>query len=563
MTTQLVPVDDGSPAAGAAWAARFGRRQGDTPPAWTEVRAGRTKYRVSVLQPGGGEIPLAVGANEAVVRARWGERKGEMAVRLDLEQVQASPDLFPMMGRLRLLVDTDGSGWREVWHGVTVDRYQRYDGLSITGYDPLWLLTQSHDNRYYPLGVTATRILNDVAGLYSLPLVDGMTGPNTEIDSQLFQGDSLADMVLAALAETYRRGGGEWHARYRPDAVAKLTAPGRPGPVEVTGGIELVQPGMTPAPSYRITEANTVDAGDGESIAKLRTRVKVFVQGFDLEAGDEAAHVEDGLVEFGILQDVITVGEDEDPVLAAKMRLNEVGRPERIRELTLPDVPYMRRWDPVVVEVGRIQGSRVVESIMHDAAAGTMTIGLKDEANLLFPDAWLPPPVADEEPDEQPDKPDDPEDPDDRPDNPTEKGLYWPYPGSEGAGWWQSGYGFDPSGSSGHRHNGIDINAGDGAAIRAANDGTVVYVYSAAPGSSDGTGYGNWVKIDHGNGFESRYAHMAAGGVNVSNGQQVSAGQTIGRQDNTGTSTGSHLHFECWYNGSPVNPRSYCEEWSA
>ncbi len=555
MTTQLVPVDDGSPAAGAAWAERFGRRQGDTPPAWTEVRAGRTKYRISVLQTDGTELALAVGANEAVVRARWGERKGELAVRMDLEQVQASPELFPMMGRFRMLVDTDGSGWREVWHGVTVERYERYDGLSITAYDPLWFLMQSHDNRYYPVGVTATRILKDLAGLYSLPLVEGISGPSTELESQLFAGDSLADMVLAALAETYRRGGGEWHARYRPDAAASLTAPGQPGPVEVAGGIEVVQPGMTPAPSYRITAANTTAASDGESIAKLRTRVKVFVQGFDLEAGDEAAHVEDGLVEFGILQDVVVVGEDEDTILAAKMRLNEVGRPERIRELTLPDVPFMRRWDPVVVEVGRIQGSRVVESIMHDAAAGTMTIGLKDEAKLLFPDAWLPP--------QKEIPPRDDEDPDERPDNPTEKGLYWPYPGSEGSGWWQSGYGFDPSGSSGHVHNGIDINASDGASVRAANGGKVVYVWNQAPASEDSTGYGNWVKIDHGNGFESRYAHLYSGGVYVTTGQQVAAGETIGRQDNTGRSSGSHLHFEVWYNGSPVNPRSYCEEWSA
>jgi hypothetical protein len=95
-------------------------------------------------------------------------------------------------------------------------------------------------------------------------------------------------------------------------------------------------------------------------------------------------------------------------------------------------------------------------------------------------------------------------------------------------------------------HLGIDIAAGTGAPIYAADSGVVVY----AGGISGG--YGNMIMIDHGNGYHTLYAHLSS--INVYCGQSVGQGSLIGLAGSTGNSTGPHLHFEIRQNGGFINP---------
>ena len=95
-------------------------------------------------------------------------------------------------------------------------------------------------------------------------------------------------------------------------------------------------------------------------------------------------------------------------------------------------------------------------------------------------------------------------------------------------------------------HLAIDIAAGSGARVYAADSGVVVFAGSALGG------YGNMIMIDHGNGYQTLYAHLSS--VGVSCGQSVIQGQYIGSAGNTGYSTGPHLHFEVRYLGGFVNP---------
>jgi murein DD-endopeptidase MepM/ murein hydrolase activator NlpD len=67
--------------------------------------------------------------------------------------------------------------------------------------------------------------------------------------------------------------------------------------------------------------------------------------------------------------------------------------------------------------------------------------------------------------------------------------------------------------------------------------------------------YGYLVKISHGNGLETYYAHNSK--LLVKEGQTISAGQVIAKSGNTGNSTGPHIHFEVRKNGTPVNPKPY------
>ncbi|KKQ66717.1 MAG: Lipoprotein [Candidatus Daviesbacteria bacterium GW2011_GWA2_38_24] len=96
-------------------------------------------------------------------------------------------------------------------------------------------------------------------------------------------------------------------------------------------------------------------------------------------------------------------------------------------------------------------------------------------------------------------------------------------------------------------HPGIDIPNPSAPPI-VASDGGVVLV----AGWPDNYGYGNRVVVDHGNGYQTLYAHMS--NIYVSTGQKVTRGQTVGRMGSTGRSTGTHLHFEIRFKGRALNP---------
>jgi len=105
-----------------------------------------------------------------------------------------------------------------------------------------------------------------------------------------------------------------------------------------------------------------------------------------------------------------------------------------------------------------------------------------------------------------------------------------------------SGFDFSPS----TNHWGIDIAGNEGEGVYATDAGVVVYA------GWNNYGYGNMVMIDHGNNFQSLYAHLSA--FNVGCGQSVGQGDGIGAIGNTGRSSGSHLHFEIRALSSFVNP---------
>ncbi|MBQ9024195.1 MAG: peptidoglycan DD-metalloendopeptidase family protein [Bacilli bacterium] len=112
----------------------------------------------------------------------------------------------------------------------------------------------------------------------------------------------------------------------------------------------------------------------------------------------------------------------------------------------------------------------------------------------------------------------------------------------------------------GRLHAGIDISGcGFGSPIYSIGNGVVTEVTSNCPGqgyygSKCGGGYGNVVYASYGNGMIVKYGHLNTVTVHV--GQSISRGTVIGTMGNSGSSTGTHLHFEVRVNGNPVNPRT-------
>jgi murein DD-endopeptidase MepM/ murein hydrolase activator NlpD len=107
----------------------------------------------------------------------------------------------------------------------------------------------------------------------------------------------------------------------------------------------------------------------------------------------------------------------------------------------------------------------------------------------------------------------------------------------------------NPFGGRGYEyHEGQDIDAAYGTPVQAAATGRVIT-------AGWQRGYGNVVYVDHGSGLSTRYGHLSE--IDVSVGQTVARGQTIGLVGSTGRSTGPHLHYEVRINNQPVDPRQY------
>ena len=120
-------------------------------------------------------------------------------------------------------------------------------------------------------------------------------------------------------------------------------------------------------------------------------------------------------------------------------------------------------------------------------------------------------------------------------------------------GWVTSGFGLRKSPFTGlrERHEGWDIAARSGSAIRATADGLAVVVGREL-------GYGKMIEVDHGYGLMTRYGHNSKNLVKV--GSRVKRGQIIALVGSTGRSTGPHLHYEVLLNGIPMNPKNYILE---
>ncbi|MDD5468961.1 MAG: M23 family metallopeptidase, partial [Anaerolineales bacterium] len=108
-----------------------------------------------------------------------------------------------------------------------------------------------------------------------------------------------------------------------------------------------------------------------------------------------------------------------------------------------------------------------------------------------------------------------------------------------------SGFDYTPEAN----HSGIDIDGNEGDPVYVVDNGVVVYA-----GWND-WGYGNTIVVNHGNGWQTLYAHLSS--ISVGCGQSVWQGNLIGAIGSTGRSSGSHLHFEMMYSGTKVNPWNY------
>ena len=106
----------------------------------------------------------------------------------------------------------------------------------------------------------------------------------------------------------------------------------------------------------------------------------------------------------------------------------------------------------------------------------------------------------------------------------------------------------DPFSGEGAYHTGVDISSPLGTRVLATADGIVMFA------DRDG-GYGRLVVVDHGNGFETYYAHLSR--FDVMAGQEIRQGEPVGAVGASGRVTAPHLHYEVRVRKAPVNPYRY------
>jgi len=114
-----------------------------------------------------------------------------------------------------------------------------------------------------------------------------------------------------------------------------------------------------------------------------------------------------------------------------------------------------------------------------------------------------------------------------------------------------SGYGWrsDPFTKARRMHRGMDFTAPKGTPIYASGNGKIIRA------DNNSSGFGKHIRIDHGFGYKSLYAHLSK--YNVKKGQRVKRGDLIGFVGNTGRSEAPHLHYEVWKDGDRINPINF------
>jgi murein DD-endopeptidase MepM/ murein hydrolase activator NlpD len=114
-----------------------------------------------------------------------------------------------------------------------------------------------------------------------------------------------------------------------------------------------------------------------------------------------------------------------------------------------------------------------------------------------------------------------------------------------------SGYGWrtDPFTKARKMHKGMDFTAPRGTPIYASGSGKIIRA------DNNSSGYGKHIRIDHGHGFITLYAHLSK--YNVTKGQKVKRGDLIGFVGNTGRSEAPHLHYEVWKDKERINPINF------
>lgn len=344
-------------------------------------------YELMAALPTGATIPLHCSA------LQWEEQPGELAVRLQAQLPNVQTSLGGLLHEtlalgVKLVLFCDwGEGKQEIWRGTNFTWRFVDSGaqtVEITAYDDLIFLQKSEDDRFYRAGLRASDVLVDIVSDWGI-VMNGAGNLTVEMPKLVFRGMKVSQMIQTVLDEVYWRHGGVWLMRARQ------------------GIVEIVRPG-TNRPVYVLGAKNAEEFSDEQDMHDLVTEVLIF--GAQADTGDDETPVRPPVVarfrghtEFGLLRAIVREDANEvDTMTMATFRalrvLSERGEPQRIRRLTAPDLPFLRRGDLVRLDAGTLSGRYAITGIQHDADRKRMQITIDTSGALDYRQAQVDPSVA-------------------------------------------------------------------------------------------------------------------------------------------------------------------------
>jgi len=317
-------------------------------------------YDVELLTETGARYLL----NGELQSLQWEEQKNELAQRasVTLANAQIGGQKIIALAKLNCVIMIYGK-WGStrqlvfegvIWEWPYTESVSK--DLKLTVYDRAKYLMQSEDFRYYSAGMTTSDIVGDICREWGVPLSYTWRQSVTH-EKKVFNRRHLSDMIIELLDEAARKTGGRYVILFRD------------GRLHITGR------GMNIA-VYRFDGTNTETTVNKLSMNELVTRVKVIgKQDNDGRAPVEA--VRDGDTRFGVLQRIVQ--RDTNTTLGAAIAeadtvIREGGKPKETNQITIPDLPFLRKGDKVELAAGNLKGIFYVEGVSHNADIGKMTL---------------------------------------------------------------------------------------------------------------------------------------------------------------------------------------------
>ena len=321
------------------------------------------KYNLIAVLGDGRQLDLTGAAQDL----GWEEGEGELALRTSFtvhnvqhEGKYLSDLLKP--GSLVAVIADWGESRGEVARGFIVDwdisDSSTADTFAVLAYDELFNLQHIIDS-YITAGTGTKAAILSVFTDWGIPLGE-YKGPDVAHGKTLFKNEYLGDILTQLLGAAEKQGAEKCLVRASKGAASVVPVGGN-------------------ATIYCFSEdTNMTVTKDKISTQSLVTRVKV-VGKEDKQERQPVEAIVDGRTEFGIRQRIYNRGED-DSLATAKAEAQKIidtdGMPTRTTSIEAPDVPPIRKGDKVHVTGRRLNGYYIVKSVQHNAAAGTMTLGI-------------------------------------------------------------------------------------------------------------------------------------------------------------------------------------------
>lgn len=318
------------------------------------------------------ETGLQLDLTNAVKDLGWSETEKELAAKVTftLLNVDFRGQKLSKIVKLgcRAIVMADwGAGFQTICTSIiyeaTEDTSRAAETYQILAYDVLYALQKSEEDYYKSKGKGTKALLNDVLKEWGLTISE-YKGPNVIHDKVMFQGKTIADILLGILDEARKKKGGK--------SLLRATGDGR---------ISVVKWGKNDT-IWALTGENSLSSEHKLSAANLVTKVKIMANS-DQKGAPKVEAVVKGDTSFGVFQKQVTHNKN-DTIGKAKKEAKEMleDEPEETSKVQSPDVPPLRKGDKVYLDVGALVGNYIVVSINHDADAGKMDLQVRKRKDI-------------------------------------------------------------------------------------------------------------------------------------------------------------------------------------